>query len=151
MREIYKRRGGSCCQSWTNCKGSEIISDLFDTIIEACEIFWGKSLPEVLYDEDDGRVVFSIPPNRFSDLGLLNQNVEIWNSLAGILSRPCLHRAWVFQEVAVAETVTVVCGSWEMSWRDWTEALLAITSARLPFAINTPSRLKCNMEIELDQ
>ena len=41
---------------------------------------------------------------------------EAWEAARALLRRPWFTRAWIVQEIAVARSVVLACGSWKMDW-----------------------------------
>lgn len=77
-----------------------------------------------------------IPKEQYSDPAydvsslILNIPSESWEALSALLSRPYFIRAWVVQEVALAERLTFLCGTKEVSWQKMVQFSKFITTTR---------------------
>ncbi|KAH0565750.1 hypothetical protein GP486_000847 [Trichoglossum hirsutum] len=68
---------------------------------------------------------------------LLPFSAEFYLDLIGMLQMPWFRRAWVVQEVAVANKVAVFWGSSEYDWEELLQALRYMAGTRVPLAFIT--------------
>ncbi|EON65145.1 hypothetical protein W97_04382 [Coniosporium apollinis CBS 100218] len=55
---------------------------------------------------------------QYSGLGLNHSGIPSndWEALVALFRRPCFRRAWITQEIVLAQKLLLLCGSFEISW-----------------------------------
>jgi len=98
-------------------------------------------LLEVVYNADP-RVLRELMQNemdlissslKLQELGIPPENNLVYQSLENLVARPWFSRAWVVQEIMVAQRASVHCGRLTIPWKVLKKGLLlAIAARRLP-------------------
>lgn len=108
-----------------------------DFEIEGTEIVAAASLEDQQLDSDalenllaaqKNDVGFSSPQRVVADQSLRLPQLHEWGVLASIYRRPVFERMWVVQEVCVARTITVHCGSFEIDWAKFAKVAAILQS-----------------------
>ena len=92
-----------------------------------------KPRHEVKNDLEWFALVVYARPDQINDLE--PADIDRWNALAEIYRRPWFTRIWVIQEVGMASSVLVMCGTATITWRDLVDAAGCIDDRAAPFAI----------------
>ncbi len=93
-----------------------------------------KPRHEVKNDLEWFALVAYARPDQINDLE--PAEIDRWNALAEIYRRPWFTRIWVIQEVGMASSVIVRCGTATITWRDLVDAAGCIDDRAAPFAIH---------------
>ena len=93
-----------------------------------------KPRHEVKNDLEWFGLVVHARPDHINDLE--PADIDRWNALAEIYRRPWFTRIWVIQEVGMASSVIVMCGTATITWRDLVDAAGCIDDRAAPFALH---------------
>ena len=55
---------------------------------------------------------------------------EEWKALASVMKKPWFSRRWVIQEIALAKRATIYCGTNQIPWSDFAEAVALLEDVR---------------------
>jgi hypothetical protein len=67
-----------------------------------------------------------------SEVSLPRRGSKVWTSLRSLLDRPWFYRAWVIQEVGLAQTVILTCGKRSIPWGKVGIVAMNMSSAGFP-------------------
>jgi Heterokaryon incompatibility protein (HET) len=108
----------------------------------SCVLVWlgedegnGKAALQLL--EKISRTDFSSLPARqisaewMQAHGLPSQDNPLWHALLAFWQRSWFRRAWVVPEFVMARDVLMICGSWEVSWKNLDSAIEKMTDFML--------------------
>ncbi|KAI1407420.1 HET-domain-containing protein [Hypoxylon sp. FL1857] len=83
-----------------------------------------------LGDEDeDSELAMGFIRNRvlnLSDFDRLIRDetpVREWQALSALMKRPWFSRRWIVQEIAIAQSATILCGTEMIAWKDFADAI----------------------------
>ena len=60
---------------------------------------------------------------KFDDLCAKQESSKDWNVFLGLMNRPWFSRRWVVQEIALARKAKIYCGSDNIDWQDFADAV----------------------------
>ena len=87
-------------------------------------------------DEDQGsRLAFNyirraLNLDDFDRLVADSRTPQEWQALASVMTKPWFSRRWVIQEIALAKRATIYCGTNQISWSEFAEAVSLFEEVR---------------------
>lgn len=66
--------------------------------------------------------------DHFDELVVDNDMTEQWDAFCSLLKRPWFSRRWIVQEIAVARGAIMYCGTGEVNWNDFADAVSLFSS-----------------------
>jgi hypothetical protein len=76
-------------------------------------------------------------PRWHEKVGIPTVTYTNWLGFVALLDRPWFRRAWVVQELALAKSATLVCGSQNIDWAELDQTLAFITSRKWQHHLST--------------
>lgn len=74
-------------------------------------------------DSDAWPADLPVAPPEWGDTGLPPEGDEAWFAIDQLFDRPWFKRAWIIQEVVLAQSISIVCGATEIPWKVLFEGL----------------------------
>ncbi|KAK4168246.1 hypothetical protein QBC43DRAFT_296909 [Cladorrhinum sp. PSN259] len=129
MAEIFRAATHVC--AWIG-KEKDSSNEAMETLLQIRTVtinpkVWPQELKPVPFSWRGGRVP------RESEM-------EVWQSIEALLDRGWFKRAWIVQEIVLAQKTVLYCGDWSMDWDDFFDALKTCISECPSFAHGKDSK-----------
>ena len=67
-----------------------------------------------------------------------------WTALESVMTKPWFSRRWVIQEIALAKRATIHCGTHQIPWSDFAEAVALFKEVKPETQINRRATASCS-------
>ena len=101
-------------------------------------------------DEDQGsRLAFNyirraLNLDDFDRLVADSRTPQEWQALASVMTKPWFSRRWVIQEIALAKRATIYCGTNQITWSEFAEAVSLFEEVRPETQIIRTATVSCS-------
>ena len=99
----------------------EMMSDIYGRATKVCVWLGERDLSSTMALDFIKNEVLQL--QNFDDLCSDEKNSDKWSALLHLMQRPWFSRRWVVQEVALAASTIVYCGSDKISWKSFAVAV----------------------------